>query len=199
VSPSLLFVSTNNLGELYLARGDNEKALATFMEALAMPATAKSPSQSAVLLHNLGTTQRNLGDAAKALEYYHESLEIDLANKLTAAAAADYYMIASVYSRQGSYDEAMTNAQLALSLDKQVENSPGIAEDLYALGLISNKRKDGEAAYDYFQRSYLVYTTLGFKGGQRKALTGLIDAAITLGRSTEAEAYRKILTDLGPA
>jgi tetratricopeptide (TPR) repeat protein len=197
-SPALLFVSTCNLGELYLSRGDNEKALATFTEALAMPASAKSPSQAAILYHNLGTTQRNLGDSAKALAYYAESLEINTANKLIEAAAADYYMIASVHSRKGDYDEAVKNAQTALSLDKQVENSPGIAEDLYALGLISSKHGDGEAAYDYFQRSYLVYTTLGFKTGQKQALTGLVAAATGLGRSVEAETYRKMLSELGP-
>jgi tetratricopeptide (TPR) repeat protein len=196
-SAPLLFVTTNNLGELYMAQGDPQKALETFQEALAMPAEARTPSQTATLFHNLGTAQRNLGNPTQALEYYGDSLEINLANKLTAEAAADYYMIASVYSRRGSYDEAVKNALLALSLDKKIENSPGIAEDLYALGLISNKSKDTAGAYDYFQRSYLVYTTLSFKEGQKKALTELILAAESLGRTAEAESFRKTLSDLG--
>jgi tetratricopeptide (TPR) repeat protein len=194
--PSLLFVASNSLGELYLAKADPQKALAIFEEALAMPAGTRTPGQTATLYHNLGTAQKNLGNPAKALEYYEKSLGINLANTLIESAAADYFMIASVHSRQGRYDEAVKNAESALSLDKKIENSPGIAEDLYALGLIANRRKDLAAAYDYFQRSYLVYTTLGSKTAMGKALAGLITAADGLGRTSEAEEYRRTLADL---
>ena len=78
-----------------------------------------------------------------------------------------------------------------------MENSPGIAKDLYALGVISGKKGDQAAAFDYFQRSYLVSTTLGFKDDMRKALTGLVAAADALGRTADAETYRKALADLG--
>ena len=106
-------------------------------------------------------------------------------------------MIASVYSRDGKYDEAMRYAALALGYDKQVESSPGIAKDLYALGVIAAKKGDQAASFDYFQRSYLVSTTLGFKDDMRKALAGLVTAADALGRTADAEVYRKALADLG--
>ena len=51
--------------------------------------------------------------------------------------------------------------------------------------------------FDYFQRSYLVSTTLGFREDMKKALEGLVAAADALGRTTDAEAYRKALADLG--
>ena len=105
--------------------------------------------------------------------------------------------IAAAYSKNGEYTEAEKNAALALAADKKIENSPGIAQDLYALGLIANRRRDAAAAYDYFQRSYLVYTTLEWKPEMKKALTELIAAADALGRTAEAEAFRKALADLG--
>ncbi len=141
--------------------------------------------------------RRTLGNYAKALEYFDKSLQINTANKLIESAAADYYMIASVYSLQARYEEAVKSAETALSLDKKIESSPGIAQDLYALGLIETRRKDLAAAYDYFQRAYLVFVTLGSKPGMRKALTELIAATDGLGRSTEADGYRKSLADLG--
>ncbi len=106
-------------------------------------------------------------------------------------------MIASVYSRDGKFDEAVKNASQALAYDKQVESSPGIAKDLYALGVITAKKGDQAASFDYFQRSYLVSTSLGFKDDMRKALAGLVAAADALGRTADAEAYRKALADLG--
>ena len=195
--PSLFFMASSSLGELYLAKGDPEKALAVFEETLAMPASSRTPAQTALLYHNLGTAQKTLANFAKALEYFGRSLEINTANKLIESAAADHYMIASVYSLQARYEEAVKSAEMALSLDKKIESSPGIAQDLYALGLIATRRKDPTAAYDYFQRSYLVYVTLGSKSGMRKALAELIAATDGLGRSTESDGYRKTLADLG--
>ncbi len=194
--PDLLFVTTLNLGELYLSKGNADSARATFEKALAMPAGSRTPAQTAILYHDLGTAAKNLSDPAKALEYYGKALDLDLAGKLTEQAASDYYMIASVHSLAGRYDDALKNATLALSLDKQIESSRAIAGDLYALGLISTKKGDTAAAFDYYQRAYLVFTTLGIKADMKKALTGLVAAADALGRTADADTYRKSLAEL---
>ena len=196
-SPSLLFESSINLGELYLAKGQPQEARATLQEALQMTPGNRDQARASLLYHDLGTAEKNLGNPAKALEYLGLSLNANLANKLFAEAASDYYMIASVYSRDGKYEAALKNASLALGYDKQVENVPGIAKDLYALGLIAAKKGDQGASFDYFQRSYLVSTTLGFRDDMRKSLGGLVAAADALGRTADAEAYRKDLADLG--
>ena len=157
----------------------------------------RDQARPSLLYHDLGTAEKNLGNPAKALEYFGLSLKSNLSNRLFAEAASDYYMIASVYSRDGKYDEALKNASLALGYDKQVENVPGIAKDLYALGLIAAKKGDPGASFDYFQRSYLVSTTLGVRDDMRKSLGGLVAAADALGRTADAQAYRKDLADLG--
>jgi tetratricopeptide (TPR) repeat protein len=197
VSPALILASTINLGELYLAKGDSARALKAFQDALALPAETRTPVRTAIIYHDLGTAQKALGDMDAALASFAQSLKINLEGKFVQEAAGDYYMIASVHSKLGAYDEAVKNALLALSLDKQIESSPAIAKDLYALGLITTKQSDMAAAYDYFQRAYLVYTTLNDRTGARKALTGLIAAADALGKTTEADGYRKTLGDMG--
>ena len=197
-NPSLLFECSINLGELYLAKGQTQEARATLQEALQMtPGGNRDQARASLLYHDLGTAEKNLGNPAKALEYFGLSLKSNLSNRLFAEAASDYYMIASVYSRDGKYDEALKNASLALGYDKQVENVPGIAKDLYALGLIAAKKGDPGASFDYFQRSYLVSTTLGVRDDMRKSLGGLVAAADALGRTADAQAYRKDLADLG--
>ena len=193
---ALLFDSSLNLGELYLVQGDAEKAR-TVLREQNQPGAVHTPSQTAQLAHDLGTAEKSLGNSAAALDWFGQSLKINLANKYLAEAASDYYMIASVYSKDGRYDEALKNATLALAYDKQVESSPGIAKDLYALGLISAKKGDAAAAFDWFQRAYNVCTTLGFKDDMKKALAGLIDSADSLGRTADADAYRKALADMG--
>ena len=194
--PSLLFDSSIILGELYLAKGMPGEARTILREAPA-GAASHDPARAALLDHDLGTAEKNLGNTAEALRFFGLSLSINLSNKFFSEAASDYYMIASVYSRDGRYDDALANASLALRYDKQVEDSPGIAKDLYALGVIAGRKGDQASSFDYFQRSYLVSTTLGFKDDMRKALTGLVAAADALGRTADADAYRKALADLG--
>jgi tetratricopeptide (TPR) repeat protein len=199
ISPSLLFDSRVNLAELYLAKGDAQAAWTVLKDAEGMFFLGQLPAQIAMLNHDLGSAEKDLGNANKALQYFQRSLDTNLSNKYFAEAASDYYMIASVYSREGNYDKALQDAAIALSYDKRVESSPGIAKDLYALGLITAKKGDQASAYDYLQRSYLVSTTLGLKGDMKRALAGLVAAADALGRSADAEAYRKALAELGPS
>ncbi|HET6449808.1 MAG TPA: tetratricopeptide repeat protein [Spirochaetia bacterium] len=194
---SLLFDARVNLGELYLSQGNPEKARTTLQEESTGQEKGRTPAQNAQLYHDLGTAEKGLGNSAPALEDFNRSLKINLGAKYYAEAAADYYMISSVYSRDGRYDEALTYASQALQYDKRVESSPGIAKDLYALGLISGKKGDTAAAYDWLQRSYNVFVTLGFREDMKRALTALVSAADALGRTAEAEAYRKALADLG--
>jgi len=195
-SQVLFFVSSNNLGELYLRKGEAQRARETFEAMLAIPSSAVSAAQTGLLNHNLGTAHKNLGDYQKALEFFDKSLAVNLKEKLFEEAAADYYMIASVHSKTGDLAEAAKNAELALKYDKQIENSLGIVKDLYALGLISAKRADNEGAYDYFQRSYLVSNTLGAKDDMRRALEQLVPVAEALGKTTEAGSFRTLLAAL---
>ncbi len=139
--PSLLFVSTNNLGELYLARGEAAQG------ARALPGSARQcprgPRTRAQEAHPPSRprdgAERTWGTRQGARLLCKTSLEINLANKLIDEAAADYYMIASVHSLQGDYEEADKNAQLALAWTRRSRTRPGIAQDLYALGLIAKQ------------------------------------------------------------
>jgi tetratricopeptide (TPR) repeat protein len=201
-SQELVVLSRTNAGELLLARGRSEEALAVFEELLALPAGgagAMTDEQRAILLHDRGTARRNLGDYEAARQDLSRSLAMNIAAKRSEAAAADYYMLASVDARQEDLEAAASNLQLALGLDKKVENSPGIAKDLYALGVIARRRDDPAAALDYFERAYAVSTTLSIRADMRKALAGLIESADALGRTVEAAEYRAAFDALGPA
>jgi tetratricopeptide (TPR) repeat protein len=193
----LCYVTCDNLGQLYLRKEDPERAIESFTRALSLPQGKLTPAQTAVLSHDLGTAYKSSGDYSRAMELFGKSLAINLAGKLHEEAAADYYMMASLHSKQEDYAKAEEDLVLALEQDKLIENSPGIAKDLYALGLVAGKRSDAEAAYGYFRRSFLVYSTIGYKPDIRKALQRLISAAENAGRTEEAAEYGKALSDLG--
>jgi tetratricopeptide (TPR) repeat protein len=191
------FVTSNNLGELYLRRGDAATALATFERVLGGSLSDMPPAQVGLLYHNLGCAYKATGDLVKAMEWLKKALTVNLDEKLYEEAAADYYMIASVHSKQGDYPAAAKNAELALEYDKRIENALGVVKDLTALGLIAMKAGDPATAYGYFQRSHLAATALASTADIRSALEGLIASGEALGMTAETVEYRKALADLG--
>jgi tetratricopeptide (TPR) repeat protein len=192
-----LFVTSNNLGELYLRRGDARGAVEIFERVLAGSLKDVQPDQVGLLYHNLGSAYKATGELDEALAWLRKALAINLAEKLYEEAAADYYMIASVQSKQGDYAAAAKNAELALENDKRMENALGVTKDLLALGLIASRAGDSAVAHGYFERSYLAATALGSTADIRSALEGLIASGEALGKTAEAAAYRKALADLG--
>jgi len=189
--------SSISLGELSLRKDDPQAALGTLQKVLNTPQLKMTPEQTGVLYHDIGVAWKESGDMAKALDWLSRSLQNNLTGKLLASAAADYYMIASVHSKQGDFAAASANAEQALALDKKIENSPGIAMDLYALGLIATRRADSTAAYDYYQRAYSAFSTLGDRNGMRKTLTELVPLAQSLGLTEDAQGYQQALAKVG--
>lgn len=191
-----LFVTSNNLGELYLRRGDAAGALETFERVLGGQMADMPPAQVGLLYHNLGSAYKATGDLDRALEWLRKALAVNLGEKLWEEAAADYYMIASVHSKRGDYAQAARDAGLALEYDKRIENALGVVKDLAALGLIAARAGDHAGAYDYFRRAHLAATALGSRSDIRAALEGLIASGEALGKTAEVADYRKALADL---
>lgn len=192
-----LFVTSNNLGELALRRGDARVAVQIFERVLGGSLKDVTREQLGLLYHNLGSGYKATGDLDRAMEWLRKALAVDLGEKLYEEAAADYYMIASVHSKRGDYASAAENALLALEYDKRTENAFGVTKDLLAIGLIASRAGDHETAYGYFERSRLAATALGSTADIRSALQGLIASGEALGRTDEVAAYRKALADLG--
>jgi tetratricopeptide (TPR) repeat protein len=192
-----LFVTSINLGELYLRRGDAAGALGTFERVLGGSLAGMPPDQVGLLYHNLGSAYKATGDLDRAMEWLKKALAVNLGEKLYEEAASDYYMIASVYSRQGDYAAAAKNAGLALEYDKRIENALGVVKDLLALGRIAEKTADHASAWDYFRRAHLAATALGRRDDICAALEGLISSGEALGKTAEVAEHRKALAALG--
>jgi tetratricopeptide (TPR) repeat protein len=192
-----LFVTSNNLGELALRRGDARGAVEIFEHVLGGSLKGVTQDQLGLLYHNLGSAYKATGDLDRAMEWLRKALAVYLGQKLYEEAAADYYMIASVFSKRGDYASAAESALLALDYDKRTENALGVTKDLLALGLIASRAGDHATAYGWFERSRLAATALRSTSDIRSALEGLISSAEALGKTDEAAAHRKALADLG--
>jgi tetratricopeptide (TPR) repeat protein len=69
-----------------------------------------------------------------------------------------------------------------------MESSMGIAKDLKALGIISSRLQDYEAAYEYYNRALQVLVRLDLARETSAVLAEMITIAERIGKTDEAEA-----------
>ncbi|MBN2534732.1 MAG: tetratricopeptide repeat protein [Spirochaetales bacterium] len=155
----LIAQSINNLGELYLKQDNYDLALEKFTEALSYVKNLPI-DKVAIIYHNMGIVYKRKDDTKTALDYFKRALKINLGKNYHEEIASNYYMISSIYSGNGDYKTALTYVLKALEEDRKVENSLGIAKDFQALGIIVLKTGKEDEAYNYFQNSLYVYTSL---------------------------------------
>lgn len=179
-----------NLGELALRRGMEDDALA-FFESAESEAEARPDLSSPVLYHNLGAMYARQGVFDQAETQLQRARELNLEQGNWVELASNYYMLASIYSRQDRFDEARAMAEQALDYDKRAENSIGIAADLEALGRITLRMGERDAAYEYLLRSLRVYLTLNLAPPTIDILETLEQIARDLGRDADADEFAR--------
>jgi tetratricopeptide (TPR) repeat protein len=190
----LISQSSNNIGETFLIENDTATALDYFNEALNLSGTSSEQAQIhlAVINNNIGIVYKRLGRYEDALSYLEKSMKINSKYKKFAELATNYYMISSVYSKQSQFDAALGNIGLALEMDKKVENSPNIAQDLYVTGLILNKKGDRSQAFDYFEKSYMIYERLNLPSDMEKVLVPILEYLQEQGDAKRYNEYKRI-------
>jgi tetratricopeptide (TPR) repeat protein len=186
-----------NLAELELGRGRPEAARDLLAAVLPAGDALTGTADLAILYHTLAVAERKLGAMDAALTHLEAALAINRRRRLSREIASNLYVTASIHSALGDYPLAAGAAQEALRYDKEMENSLGIAQDLQALGAIALRVDNGPEAFGYLERAYGVYEGLQSDAGRLRVLPELIDAAKKSGRTSDAEAYSRLLLELG--
>ena len=101
----------NNLGMEYANKGIHDKALATYLKAIALD--PKNP----VAYHNIAGTYRDTGHTQLALENFNKAIE------LNPNFIFSYRSLADLYWRLGQYEECKENLLQILRIDPTDSNS----------------------------------------------------------------------------
>jgi len=95
----------NNLGMEYANKGIHDKALATYLKAIALD------PQNPVAYHNIAGTYRDTGHIQLALENFHKAIELNPNFIFT------YRSLADMYWRLGQYEQCKKNLLQILRID----------------------------------------------------------------------------------
>ena len=110
----------NNLGLAYQQKGDYDKAIGYYQEALKIDLEQVGPEhpEVAIRYNNLGMAYEYKGDYDKAIKYYQKALRMGLEQLGLEhpKVGLRYNNLGVVYHRKGDYDKAIEYLQKALEI-----------------------------------------------------------------------------------
>ena len=120
-NPTAVALVLNNIGNVYLAKGEFSEAQTNFERALEIREKANVPEDLADTLHNLGETLARMGRYDQALTRYHRALEIRRGANDKSGAAIESYGIGTIFDAQGRYGAAVKSKDEALAAYRETK------------------------------------------------------------------------------
>ena len=145
-------ISYNNIGVVYINRGDYDKALEYFKQALEIREKSIGKADS---YNNIGIVYNNRGNYDKALEYLKQALDIyeKVLGKEHPDTAASYGNIGTIYANRGDYEKAVEYYKLAVDIYEKVlgKEHPDTAISYNNIGVLYMNRGDYDKALEYYK------------------------------------------------
>ena len=107
-------VCLNNIGNVYMDKGENQDALTYFQQALQLREKLNVPDQIAETLHNLGLVYAGTGEYDKAMASYMRALDLKRKSNDSRALALEQNAIGVLFQEQGRFGAAVSSGQDAL-------------------------------------------------------------------------------------
>ena len=162
--------SYNNIGAVYNAQGNFDKALEYLLKALAIreKVLGTEHSSTATSYNNIGAVYNAQGDFDKALEYYFKALAIreKVLGTKHPDTATSYNNIGDVYRAKGDYVKALEYHQKALAIREKVLGTehPDTAQSYNNIAGVYYAQGDyGKALEYYFKDLTICEKVLGTK------------------------------------
>ncbi|MBN2171003.1 MAG: tetratricopeptide repeat protein [Candidatus Krumholzibacteriota bacterium] len=143
----------NNLGALYNARGETDKAVNSYLRSIPDFQLAGNQLGLAQAYHNLGMSFAARSDWASAGEYYDKSIEISESLDARELTALTYLNLADLHVKTASPLPAEEYCRLAEAMLAELDDRLGLAEAHKILGAVAALKRDWDAARSHFERS----------------------------------------------
>lgn len=144
----------NAMGAIYLARGENARALAAYQRALALSRRAGDLVTEAAALQGMGSLYQSLGDLQAALETFRQALEMSEELHDSEAQLRVLNSLGTLYREMG--DPGLALQHLGKALEILPPNAPERAETLFLMGRVHYFEDDLEQAQKHFAQALLL-------------------------------------------
>ncbi len=153
-------------GQTHRRRGDHEKALELFMEAMSSFAHDGAPTGDiGEVLLAIGLVNWNRGDYASALTYMRRALTNHEAIGYEYGIGAAFTNMANVHSSKGELDKAMENYKKAFDIFNKIGEKYTITILLNNIGNVHEDRGELDEALEYHEKALEIRMRIGMKKG----------------------------------
>jgi tetratricopeptide (TPR) repeat protein len=163
----------NNIGLVYDALGEKQKALDFYNQALPIIRAVGDRGGEATTLNNIGSVYSDLGEKQKALDYYNQALPIIRAVGDRGGEAITLNNIGLVYDALGEKQKALDYYNQALPILKAVGDRGGEAITLNNIGLVYSDLGEKQKALDYYNQALPILKAVGDRGGEATTLNNI--------------------------
>jgi eukaryotic-like serine/threonine-protein kinase len=111
---SMQAICLNNIGSVYLDKGQYDDALTYFQQAVQLRENSKVPQDIVEAVHNLGYVWTNMGQYDQAIASFMRALELRRSMDDKRGAAIESYSLGSLFGYQGRFGAAIQSKQDAL-------------------------------------------------------------------------------------
>ncbi len=158
-----------------MALGENQKALETFIQSLAIRREVRDLNGEGVTLNNIGGVYDQLGDKQKALDYYEQALQLRRALNDRSGQASTLRNIGSVRLSLGEREAALDAFDQSLRLSRTVGDREGEASALKGMAQAARDSGDLTEALGKIEAALKIVESLRTKideGGLRASYLG---------------------------
>ncbi len=182
-------VTLSNIGAVYDALGEKQKALDYYQQALHLDRAVGDRSGEANTRNNIGGVYSDLGEKQKALDYFQQALPLWRAVGNRSGEAVTLNNIGAVYDALGEKQKALDYYQQALPLRRAVGDRSGEAITLNNIGRVYDALGEKQKALDYYQQSLPLSRAVGDRAGEAVTLNNIGFVYDDLGEKQKALDY----------
>jgi tetratricopeptide (TPR) repeat protein len=163
----------NDLGSLYKAKGEWDKAIEYYQHSLEIDKKVGDEHGMATTFNNLGLVYNAKGEGDKAIEYYQRSLEIDKKVGDEHGMATTFNNLGAVYQAKGEWDKAIDYFERDLAICEKVGDEHGMAPAFNNLGFVYQAKGEWDKAIEHYQRSLEIAEKMGDEHGMATTFDNL--------------------------
>ncbi|MBI4930151.1 MAG: tetratricopeptide repeat protein [Bacteroidetes bacterium] len=185
----------NNMGLVYYAQNNNEKAIENYANAMNLKEELGDKAGVASTLSNLGLMYYDMKQYEKAIEYINKALKIhkEFGNQM--GVAASYSLLGDVYDVMENFETAMKYFLDALAIHEKLEVKYGIAANLTSIGVAQIHLKKYHEAIETLNNAFDLSKEMGSKEGTSECYQGLSRAYFNLNDFKRAYEYHKLYSE----
>ena len=184
----------NNIGGIYRATGQPQKALEFYNQALPIRREIGDRSGEAATLNNIGGIYYATGQPQKALEFYNQALPIRREVGDRSGEATTLNNIGGIYYATGQPQKALEFYNQALPIRREVGDRSGEATTLNNIGGIYRATGQPQKALEFYNQALPIRREVGDRSGEATTLNNIGGIYRAIGQPQKAlEFYNQAL------